>query len=146
MFDINARFVRKEYKLESEKCTVDKVIRLSAAEYDSFAADMLQDQDFIRDNTDIMRHDPDGGLHSLLVVGEGKPDGILVDASGYDYARYTAFIPGIGDTLPLMRYPALAELNKKLEALADHIVGLVKPKENVTVSMEDLEVQNGSER
>jgi len=29
----------------------------------------------------------------MLVLGEGVDDGILVDPQGYDYARYTAYIP-----------------------------------------------------
>lgn len=29
----------------------------------------------------------------MLVLGEGVDDGILVDPQGYDYARYTAYVP-----------------------------------------------------
>ena len=37
-----------------------------------------------------------GEFHAIpcmLVLGEGVDDGILVDPQGYDYARYTAYIP-----------------------------------------------------
>lgn len=145
MFDINARFMRKEPDFEAKPCVVEKVIRLSGAEYDSFARSMLMDQDFIHDNIDSMYHDSSGKLHCLMVVGEGRPDGILVDSSGYDYARYAALVPGAGETLPAMRFPALAELNRKLELLVDHIAEQVSDKvifdEPANINLEDLEAQ-----
>ena len=142
MFDINANFSRKEVSFEPQNCTVDKIVHLSGAEYDKFASSMLEDRDFIRDNVDVMRHDSDGKLHALLVVGEGRPDGILIDSSGYDYARYAAHIPSIGDTLPVMRYPALAELNHKLERLVDHIAEQAVAEietESAALNITDLE-------
>jgi len=119
MFHTNAVFSRKESGFEPRDCIVEKVIRLSGAEYDRFAADMLQDYDFIRENKDLMRPGPDGQPHCLLVVGEGRRDGVLVDSSGYDYARYSAFIPNAEDFLTVGRSPALAALNKKLTEIVD---------------------------
>lgn len=121
MFEVNAVFSRKESDFETQSCVVEKVIRLSGPEYDRFAGNMLREQDFIKDNADKMYRDSTGKLHGLLVVGEGRSDGIFIDSAGYDYARYTAFLPGAGDALPAMRYPALAELNRKLSELADII-------------------------
>ena len=81
MFDINAKFMRKEPDSEAKPCVVEKAIRLPGSEYDSFARSMLLDQDFIHDNVDSMYHDSaTGKLHCLMVVGEGRPDGILVDS------------------------------------------------------------------
>ncbi len=39
----------------------------------------------------------DGVLHCLLALGEGSNDGVLIEAEGYDYARYAAYIPGMRD-------------------------------------------------
>jgi len=117
----NAIFSRKESNFEQKDCVVEKVIRLSGAEFDSFTADMLQDHDFIRDNKDLMRPGPDGQPHCLLVVGEGRRDGVLIDSSGYDYARYSAFIPNAEDFLTVGQSPALAALNKKLTDIVDII-------------------------
>jgi hypothetical protein len=72
---------------------------------------MLRDQDFIKENNGLMRPDADGKPHCLLVVGEDRRDGILVDSSGSGYARYSAFIPNVEGLLTVGRYPALAELN-----------------------------------
>jgi len=121
MLQTRAIFSRKESSFDTSDCIVDKVIRLSGAEYDSFASDMLQDLDFIRDNKDLMRPGSDGQLHCLLVVGEGRRDGVLVDSSGCDYARYSAFIPNAEDFLTVGRSPALTALNKKLTDIVDVI-------------------------
>jgi hypothetical protein len=103
-----------------EECIVKKVIRLSAAKYDRFAGNMLRDQDFIRQNRELMKHE-NGMRGCLLVVGEDRRDGILVDSSGHDYARYTAFIPNAEALLTVGQHPDLAWLNEKLTEIAEYI-------------------------
>jgi hypothetical protein len=102
---------------------VDKVIRLSGAEFDYFSHNLLRDQDFIRDNPiDGRIVDDEGRYHCLLVVGEGRSDGILVNSEGYDYACYSAFIPNAQSWLLAQRYPALAEYNEMLIRVVDYIL------------------------
>ena len=60
---------------------------------------MLDDYDFIRNNIDLMYCDREGVYHCLLVVGEDRPDGILVESEGSSYARYAAFLPNACDFL-----------------------------------------------
>ena len=43
--------------------------------------------------------DRQGVYHCLLVVGEDRPDGILVESEGSSYARYAAFLPNACDFL-----------------------------------------------
>jgi len=122
MFETNAAAFRsKEPALEAQACVIEKVVRLSGAGYDGFAANLTKDYDFIKDNHDLMLRGEDGKRHCLLVTGEGRRDGILVDSSGYDYARYTSMLPNAEDFLTVGRYPALAELNRKLAGLVDLI-------------------------
>jgi len=59
----------------------------------------------------------------LLVVGEGRRDGILVNPEGGSYARYSAFMPNVEAFLSVGRYPALKALNKKLVTMVDTIAG-----------------------
>ena len=47
---------------------------------------------FLQRNIDFMRFE-DGYYHCLLVTSSDRNEGILVDAEGYDYARYAAYIP-----------------------------------------------------
>jgi hypothetical protein len=67
-----AVFQSKIDNFEATDCVVEKIVRLSGAEFDKFAANMLKDQDFIRENKDITRVDAEGASHCLLVVGEGR--------------------------------------------------------------------------
>lgn len=121
MLRTKAILERKESTFGTRDCVIEKVIRLSGAEYDRFASDMLADQDFIKENAHLCRPDSSGRLHCLLVVGEGRRDGVLVDSSGYDYARYSAFIPNAEDFLTVGQSPALAALNKRLTEIVDVI-------------------------
>ena len=122
MIETTAIFTGKESKLESQDCVIAKVIRLPEAAFDSFSNNLLRDHDFIKENNTLMGRGEDGKRHCMLVVGEGRRDGILVDSSGYDYARYTALLPNAEDFLNANRYPALAALNKKLVTMVDTIV------------------------
>lgn len=145
--ELKAMFIRKEPTFEPSDCVVEKVIRLSGAEYDSFRRNMLADRDFIRDNVDLMYHEVDSGkLHCIMVVGEGRCDGVLVDSSGSDYARYAAFIPNAEDLLTVNRYPALAVLNQKITDIVDCIIeqaAATTPDRRSTVDLLDLENQFG---
>ncbi|HHV75740.1 MAG TPA: hypothetical protein GXX41_14130, partial [Thermoanaerobacterium sp.] len=60
---------------------------------------MLDDYNFIRNNIDLMYCDREGVYHCLLMVGEDRPDGILVESEGSSYARYSAFLPNAVDFL-----------------------------------------------
>lgn len=75
--------------MEEEPCEVRKVISLPDKEYAFFKKHLMYEYDFLRKNKDQM------GFHNgirqcVLVLGESSEDGVLVDSSGYGYARYTA--------------------------------------------------------
>jgi hypothetical protein len=130
MIETKAIFMRKEPRIEATDCVVDKVIRLSGAQYDSFSRNLMRDWDFIRDNPIDTVVDSQGQHHCLLVLGEGREDGILVNPDGGSYARYSAFVPGAAALDAIDRYPYLAERTRQLVEAADYIVSLVpdKPK------------------
>lgn len=54
--------------------------------------DLLSDYDFIKENFDKMYTDSDQIWHCLLVKAEGANEGILVEAEGYGYARYSGYL------------------------------------------------------
>jgi hypothetical protein len=71
-----------------------------------------------------MSVDPDGTMHCLLVTGEGREDGILVQSSGYDYARYAAHVPHIHSIIAAQNQsPAMTALGEKLSSFADYMAG-----------------------
>lgn len=91
--EFNVPMQRKTPRLETDRCVVEKTIELSKEEYAYFKNHLMEDYDFLVFNRDEMYQDNNGIRHCLLVLGEGSHDGILVEAEGASYARYTASLP-----------------------------------------------------
>ena len=89
---IQAELKRKQSEYEGEACSVDKVIELPAQRFRQFSRALLADYDFIAENKTAIRHDTDS-RHCLLILNANGTDGFLVDPQGYNYARYSAFVP-----------------------------------------------------
>ena len=89
---IQAELRRKQSEYEGEACAVDKVIELPAQRFQQFSRALLADYDFIAENKNAIRHDGDT-RHCLLVLDADGTDGFPVDPQGYNYARYSAFVP-----------------------------------------------------
>ena len=90
---INVPLRRKDTEIETSPCVVEKTVELSADWFDHFSQNLLNDYDFILENADCMYQEQNGVSHCLLVLGEGRDDGILVESEGSAYARYSAFVP-----------------------------------------------------
>lgn len=73
---------------------IETVVVLSDEKFADFMrSGLLQDEFFLFDNLDKMWFDPAEQVwHCLLVKGETSQDGILVEAEGYSYARYAAYV------------------------------------------------------
>ena len=89
---IQAELKRKQSEYEGEPCSVDKVIELPAQRFQQFSHALLADYDFIAENKNAIRHDDDA-RHCLLILDADGTNGFLVDPQGYNYARYSAFVP-----------------------------------------------------
>lgn len=89
---IQAELRRKQSEYEGESCAVDKVIELPSQRFQQFSRALLADYDFIAENKNAIRRDEDTRHCLLILDAEGK-DGFLVDPQGYNYARYSAFVP-----------------------------------------------------
>jgi len=121
MLQTKAVFNSKDTVIEAADCVIEKIIHMSGAEFDYFSRHLTRDMDFIRDNKLDSSRDAEGRRRCLLVVGEGRRDGILVESGGYDYARHTAFLPNVMDFMTAGQYPALAAFNKKLTDVVDYV-------------------------
>lgn len=73
---------------------VEKIVLMPDSAYTAFCASgLIQDQAFLFENRERMWFDPaEGCWHCLLVKGETSRDGVLVEAEGFSYARYAAYI------------------------------------------------------
>jgi hypothetical protein len=99
----NAAFMRKPASIEDliawdkvakqrSRYIIEKTIELEKEEFDNFANDLFADQDFIKDNAELMHIDKNGIRHCILVKEIGHAGGILVESEGYEYARYAAYL------------------------------------------------------
>ena len=89
---IQAELKCKQTGCEADPCAVDKVIELPSPRFKQFSRALLADYDFIAENKNTIRHDEDA-RHCLLILDAEGMDGFLVDPQGYNYARYSAFVP-----------------------------------------------------
>ena len=97
---IQAELKYKQSEYEGEACVVDKVIELPNQRFKQFSRALLADYDFIAESKNAIQRDADS-RHCLLILDAEGTDGFLVDPQGYNYARYSAFVPNARSLLTL---------------------------------------------
>lgn len=88
----HAQELMEDKTAQPTRVEVVKIIQLSAQQYRHFSANLLQDMPFIAANKDLTGWYKEV-TRCLLVTTRGNRDGILVDSQGYNYARYSAYVP-----------------------------------------------------
>lgn len=141
---MKAIFERKPSDFDLRSFEVSKTIRLPADVFEAVLQKPMRDYDFIQENIDQMHCDSSGVYHCLLLTGEGRNDGLLVESEGYGYCRYASYVPCIS----ALTSPALQQLNERMTATADYIVitGTKNTTEgNWMISFDELAQQTGFE-
>ena len=82
---INAILRCKETEYKPKQYKVSEVIVLADAEFRNVMKEPLKDREYLKGRM--------GQDTCVLLLSNGGDDGILVDTQGYDYPRYSAFIP-----------------------------------------------------
>ncbi|WP_455529752.1 DUF6329 domain-containing protein [Ruminococcus sp.] len=78
---------------EPADCIVEKAIAIPHEEYSALINITDNCYDFIADNQECMYYDKDNNSHCLLIYDEESGDGILINADGCNFPKYSAFIP-----------------------------------------------------
>ena len=89
---IKAELIHEPKRLHPAWCQVEKVVEVGGLEFDAFLAAPQEAQPFLEDNAEMM-HQWAGADHCLLVLAEGRADGVLVNSEGSGCARYAAYLP-----------------------------------------------------
>ncbi len=110
MLKIKAGFERKPVNFYLWDCIVEKLIVLTDLEFEQYNMDLMEEQTFLQENRNLM-FSSDDVYHCLLVLGENNTDGILIEAEGYNYARYAAFLPN-----------ARLLIEMEMQKVADYII------------------------
>ena len=71
---------------------VVKVIQLNGQQYRDFSANLLRDMPFLIPNKHLTGYDK-GVTRCLLVTTRSRKDGILADCQGFNFARYSCYVP-----------------------------------------------------
>lgn len=88
----HAQELMEEQPAQTIHVEVVKVIQLSAQQFQNFSANLLRDMPFLIANKHLTGYNK-GVTCCLLVTTRRNRDGILVDCQGFDYARYSAYVP-----------------------------------------------------
>ena len=108
MLEMKAVFTKKTSEYSVCNCCIEKVTELGSKEFDDYVNNPLANMDFIEESKDLMFKDQKGQCHCILVLGEDRSDGVLIESEGYDYARYSSYVPH-----------ARAYIERELEQLCD---------------------------
>ena len=84
-----------ELRGPQQQFRVTLTVELSPGEYLYFSRHLLHDTAFLTQYRDYMGTEAGGINRCLLVTSPGQSGGILVNAEGYDYARYAAYIEDV---------------------------------------------------
>lgn len=102
--------IYKPSNFQMDVWQVEKLVKLPTPEFDALVTIPCEAHPVIAENKKYMFSDG-GTIHALLVLGEGRRDGVLVESEGYDNVRYGAFLNGARDIV-----------NAELERAADFII------------------------
>lgn len=121
---------------------VEKTVTIPARKLEEMLRHPMCNHEAIVENAGVMGVDGDGVYHCLLVTGEGRADGLLVESEGSGSARYASYVP----EATALRYPTLSKLNRELAEVVDAIIaeGTSRTTEgNWTVTFSELEDTTG---
>lgn len=93
---MKTNFIRKATSNElipTDEFVIEKTIVIDNNLFNCFIHNPLDDYEFIKENLEHMFCDQDEVFHCIFVTSESHDFGILVESSGYHYARYTAYLP-----------------------------------------------------
>lgn len=112
---LNANMICKADRFIPKKCAVEKVIEVSDSEFRTFIENPIKRNYYLSQYKDLMGY-YDDSYHGVLFVNMENGDGLLVNSEGYDYARYSQFIPNVSGIIAAHEQTsALSELEKCLK-------------------------------
>ena len=82
----------REQLVPQDDFVIERVVEITDKRFNKFLNDMLGDYDFIKEHKDLMYTDSNNVWHAILVTTKDLDYGILVQAEGSSYAKYSAFI------------------------------------------------------
>ena len=120
---INVPLRSKMERIKYDRCQVEKTVWLPHSEFEHFRMNLMESQDFIKEALPDLIATNDNVRHCIMVLDLASDDGILVDPQGYDYARYSAYIPNARQITQL-KYKSLDEFDDRMRSAVEDYVRL----------------------
>ena len=88
----HAQELMEDKTMQPIQVEVVKILQLTGQQFRDFSANLLRDMPFLIPNKNLTGYDK-GVTRCLLVATRSRRDGILVDCQGYNFARYSCYVP-----------------------------------------------------
>ena len=88
----HAQELMEDKTMKPIQVEVVKILQLTGQQFRDFSANLLRDMPFLIPNKNLTGYDK-GVTRCLLVATRSRRDGILVDCQGYNFARYSCYVP-----------------------------------------------------
>ena len=88
----HAQELMEDKTMKPIQVEVVKILQLTGQQFRDFSANLLRDMPFLIPNKKLTGYDK-GVTRCLLVTTRNRRDGILVDCQGYNFARYSCYVP-----------------------------------------------------
>lgn len=123
-FYINGRLTHKASDHNTKPCKIEKWVYLPHSDFIKLKEKPYQEHEAITAAKDLMYEDKNA-YHCIMLLDEYGDDGILIEADGFDYPRYSMFVPNAMAIYErYMMLKAEAELHDLIKAAADKIAEL----------------------
>ena len=143
---INTTLLRKEPCYEPKPCIVERVVEMSAGAFAKLISKPLDDHYLIKKNSDLMFSDGDV-YHCILAVDKLNGDGLLIEAEGSGYARYSQYIPHAKDIVAHHDMtPAQKAFQEAIKEIAHDLLAESGEKTEVNYSLDELLLNAGFRR
>ena len=121
---IEAQLQFKATEIKPDRCQVDEVVTLDHWNFEYLKNSTLDDFDFIEELRDKLPITNDNTRHCIMALDETGDDGILIDPQGYNYPRYSAYIPNAKQMLQMEQYPSLQAFNRDMMDMVEEVAQL----------------------
>lgn len=88
----HAQELMEDKTVQPIQVEVVKTLQLTGKQFRDFSANLLRDMPFLIPNKNLTGYDK-GVTRCLLVTTRSRRDGILVDCQGFNFARYSCYVP-----------------------------------------------------
>ena len=135
---LNANMICKADRFEPKRCTVEKVIEVSDSEFRTFTENPMKRNYYLPKYKDLMGY-YDDSYHGVLFVNMENGDGLLVNSEGYDYARYSQYIPNASDLIRQHeQIAALENLKAHMDGCIDKWLEKYESESKFDIPLTDL--------